>query len=133
MQADAGEHYSEKLGSGRDCIANRLSWEVTDESIGHRAPVAVIEGASQYDRRGGGVADRNGETGGGATHGFAILKQSLEGDVKGMKEELSESTQFKALSAEKPAQAQEALHGEGLRRGHRVPQGPHAGLPDAGP
>jgi len=43
---------------------------------------------------------------GDATHGFAMLKQSLEGEIKGMTEELAESTQFKASSAEKLAQAQ---------------------------
>ena len=46
---------------------------------------------------------------GDATQGFARLKQSLEGEIKGMKEELGESTQFKASSAEKLAQAQEDL------------------------
>merc|ERR1719326_1553896 len=46
---------------------------------------------------------------GDAAHGFAMLKQSLEGETKGMKEELGESTQFKASSAEKLAQAQEDL------------------------
>ena len=46
---------------------------------------------------------------GDATHGFARLKQSLEGEIKGMKEELGESTQFKASSAEKLGQAQEEL------------------------
>ena len=38
-----------------------------------------------------------------------MLKQSLEGEIKGMKEELGESTQFKASPAEKLAQAQEDL------------------------
>ena len=38
-----------------------------------------------------------------------MLKQSLEGEIKGIKEELGESTQFKASSAEKLAQAQEDL------------------------
>merc|ERR1719182_1312528 len=33
---------------------------------------------------------------GESTHGFAMLKQSLEGEIKGMTEELAESTQFKA-------------------------------------
>merc|ERR1719408_1230329 len=46
---------------------------------------------------------------GEAAQGFALLKQSLEGEIKGMKEELAESTQFKASSAEKLAQAQEDL------------------------
>ena len=46
---------------------------------------------------------------GDATDGFAMLKQSLEGEIKGMKEELGESTQFKASSAEKLAQAKEDL------------------------
>ena len=46
---------------------------------------------------------------GDATHGFAMLKQSLEGDIKGMKEELGDSSHFKASSAEKLAQAQEDL------------------------
>merc|ERR1719271_927271 len=46
---------------------------------------------------------------GDATRGFAMLKQSLEGEIKGMTEELGESTQFKASSAEKLAQAQEDL------------------------
>merc|ERR1719409_1839373 len=46
---------------------------------------------------------------GDATHGFAMLKQSLEGEIKGMTEELAESTQFKASSAEKLAQAEEDL------------------------
>merc|ERR1719201_2575346 len=46
---------------------------------------------------------------GEAVHGFAMLKQSLEGEIKGMTEELGESTQFKASSAEKLAQAQEDL------------------------
>ena len=46
---------------------------------------------------------------GDATHGFAMLKQSLEGEIKGIKEELGESTQFEASSAEKLAQAQEDL------------------------
>merc|ERR1719261_1381318 len=44
-----------------------------------------------------------------AAQSFALLKQSLEGETKGMKEELGESTQFKAASAEKLAQAQEDL------------------------
>merc|ERR1719162_353587 len=44
-----------------------------------------------------------------AAQGFAMLKQSLEGETKGMKEELGESTQFKASSAEKLATAQEDL------------------------
>ena len=38
-----------------------------------------------------------------------MLKQSLEGEIKGIKEELGESTQFEASSAEKLAQAQEDL------------------------
>merc|ERR1719355_191572 len=46
---------------------------------------------------------------GEAAQSFALLKQSLEGETKGMKEELGESTQFKASSAEKLAQAQEDL------------------------
>merc|ERR1719265_2787593 len=46
---------------------------------------------------------------GEAAQAFALLKQSLEGETKGMKEELGESTQFKASSAEKLAQAQEDL------------------------
>merc|ERR1719191_661252 len=46
---------------------------------------------------------------GEAAHGFALLKQSLESETKGMNEELGESTQFKASSAEKLAQAQEDL------------------------
>merc|ERR1719183_1025399 len=46
---------------------------------------------------------------GEAAQSFALLKQSLEGETKGMKEELSESTQFKASSAEKLAQAQQDL------------------------
>merc|ERR1719311_781920 len=46
---------------------------------------------------------------GEAVHGFAMLKQSLEGETAGMKEELSESTQFKASSAEKLATAQQEL------------------------
>merc|ERR1719171_410578 len=46
---------------------------------------------------------------GEAVHGFAMLKQSLEGETAGMKEELSESTQFKASSAEKLATAQQDL------------------------
>ena len=46
---------------------------------------------------------------GDATQGFAMLKQSLEGEIKGMNEELGESTQFEASSAEKLAQAQEDL------------------------
>merc|ERR1719281_244360 len=41
-----------------------------------------------------------------AAQAFALLKQSLEGETKGMKEELGESTQFKASSAEKLAAAQ---------------------------
>merc|ERR1719281_1656292 len=44
-----------------------------------------------------------------AAQTYALLKQSLEGETKGMKEELGESTQFKASSAEKLAQAQEDL------------------------
>ena len=40
-------------------------------------------------------------------HGFAVLKQSLEGEIKGMKEDSGESTQFKASPAEKLAQAEE--------------------------
>merc|ERR1719409_2227140 len=44
-----------------------------------------------------------------AAQSFALLKQSLEGETKGMKEELGESTQFKASSAEKLAAAQEDL------------------------
>merc|ERR1719261_629329 len=44
-----------------------------------------------------------------AAQSFALLKQSLEGETKGMKEELGESTQFKAASAEKLAGAQEDL------------------------
>merc|ERR1719355_263984 len=44
-----------------------------------------------------------------AAQAFALLKQSLEGETKGMKEELGESTQFKASSAEKLAAAQEDL------------------------
>jgi len=43
---------------------------------------------------------------GEAVQAFAMLKQSLEGEIKGMKEELTESTQFKASSAEKLATAQ---------------------------
>merc|ERR1719161_290636 len=46
---------------------------------------------------------------GEAAQSFALLKQSLEGETKGMKEELGESTQFKASSAEKLAQAQQDL------------------------
>merc|ERR1719454_1704949 len=46
---------------------------------------------------------------GDAAQSFALLKQSLEGETKGMKEELGESTQFKASSAEKLAAAQEDL------------------------
>jgi len=46
---------------------------------------------------------------GEAVQAFAMLKQSLEGEIKGMKEELAESTQFKASSAEKLATAQEDL------------------------
>merc|ERR1719281_462943 len=46
---------------------------------------------------------------GEAAQGFALLKQSLEGEIKGMKEELGESTQFKASSAEKLAAAQQDL------------------------
>merc|ERR1719409_666097 len=46
---------------------------------------------------------------GDATHGFALLKQSLESEIKGMNEELGESTQFKASSAEKLGQAQDHL------------------------
>merc|ERR1719398_624022 len=41
-----------------------------------------------------------------AAQAFALLKQSLESETKGMKEELGESTQFKASSAEKLAAAQ---------------------------
>jgi len=44
-----------------------------------------------------------------AAQTYALLKQGLENEVKGMKEELGESTQFKASSAEKLAQAQEDL------------------------
>merc|ERR1719355_79597 len=44
-----------------------------------------------------------------AAQAFALLKQSLESETKGMKEELGESTQFKASSAEKLAAAQEDL------------------------
>merc|ERR1719281_271669 len=44
-----------------------------------------------------------------AAQSFALLKQSLEGEIKGMKEELGESTQFKASSAEKLAAAQQDL------------------------
>merc|ERR1719313_3160642 len=44
-----------------------------------------------------------------AAQTYALLKQSLEGEIKGSKEELSESTQFKASSAEKLAQAQQDL------------------------
>merc|ERR1719183_1041829 len=44
-----------------------------------------------------------------AAQAFALLKQSLEGETKGMTEELGESTQFKASSAEKLAQAQQDL------------------------
>merc|ERR1719281_670522 len=44
-----------------------------------------------------------------AAQTYALLKQSLEGETKGMKEELGESTQFKASSAEKLAQAEEDL------------------------
>merc|ERR1719201_450103 len=46
---------------------------------------------------------------GEAAQSFALLKQSLEGETKGMKEKLAESTQFKASSAEKLAQAEEDL------------------------
>merc|ERR1719409_145157 len=46
---------------------------------------------------------------GEAVHGFAMLKQSLDGETAGMKEELAESTQFKASSAEKLATAQQDL------------------------
>merc|ERR1719238_2196759 len=42
-----------------------------------------------------------------AAQAHALLKQGLENEIKGMKEELAESTQFKASSAEKLAQAQE--------------------------
>jgi len=41
-----------------------------------------------------------------AAQDFALLKQGLENEIKGMKEELAESTQFKASSAEKLAQAE---------------------------
>merc|ERR1719355_269589 len=41
-----------------------------------------------------------------AAQTYALLKQGLENEVKGSKEELAESTQFKASSAEKLAQAQ---------------------------
>merc|ERR1719408_80040 len=44
-----------------------------------------------------------------AAQTFALLKQILEGEIKGMKEELGESTHFKASSAEKLAQAQQDL------------------------
>merc|ERR1719506_2968076 len=44
-----------------------------------------------------------------AAQDFALLKQGLENEIKGMKEELAESTQFKASSAEKLAQAEEDL------------------------
>ena len=46
---------------------------------------------------------------GDATHGFAMLKQSLEGEMKGTKEELGTSTEFEVSSAEKLAQAQQDL------------------------
>merc|ERR1719238_1380709 len=42
-----------------------------------------------------------------AAQAHALLKQGLENEIKGMKEELAESTQFKASSAEKLAQAEE--------------------------
>merc|ERR1719355_517052 len=44
-----------------------------------------------------------------AAQTYALLKQGLENEVKGSKEELGESTQFKASSAEKLAQAEEDL------------------------
>merc|ERR1719324_711353 len=44
-----------------------------------------------------------------AAQTYALLKQGLENEVKGSKEELAESTQFKASSAEKLAQAEEDL------------------------
>ena len=53
--------------------------------------------------------DRNAETSGDAAHGFAMLKLSLESEIKGVNEELGESTQFKASPAEKLAQAREDL------------------------
>merc|ERR1719393_498378 len=43
---------------------------------------------------------------GEAAQTYALLKQGLENEVKGSKEELAESTQFKASSAEKLATAQ---------------------------
>merc|ERR1719161_1112963 len=46
---------------------------------------------------------------GEAAQTYALLKQGLENEVKGSKEELAESTQFKASSAEKLAQAEEDL------------------------
>ena len=46
---------------------------------------------------------------GDTTHGFAMLKQSLEGTIKGLKDESGESTQFEASTADKLAQAQEDL------------------------
>ena len=61
---------------------------------------------------------------GDATHGFAMLKQSLEGEIKGikgMKEELGESPQFEASSAEaRTRPGGPGGHDEGLRGGHRV-------------
>merc|ERR1719375_420138 len=44
-----------------------------------------------------------------AAHAFDMLKQSLGDEIKGMSKELSESTHFKASSAEKLAQAQDDL------------------------
>jgi len=44
-----------------------------------------------------------------AVHAFEMLRQSLEDEIKGMTEELSDSTHFKASSAEKLAQAQKDL------------------------
>ena len=38
-----------------------------------------------------------------------MLKQSLEGEIKGIKAEFGQSTKFEASSAEKLAQAQEAV------------------------
>merc|ERR1719174_1243410 len=46
---------------------------------------------------------------GEAAQTYALLKQGLENEIKGSKEELAESTQFKASSAEKLAQAEEDL------------------------
>merc|ERR1719355_134282 len=46
---------------------------------------------------------------GEAAQAHALLKQGLESETAGMKEELGESTQFKASSAEKLAQAQQDL------------------------